>query len=449
MSGEQEPQTYPPGTNALKTLADRVYMHRLPSYGNKIFYGLGFLALTCLVLLALTGVVLAFMGQSWWIDNSWGIYLRSVHLWSVQAFIAVLLLHILVGVTTSGYRAPRRMVWVFGATLFCLALIQTEFGYGLRGDFASQFRATSGADFWNGAYLGYWLNPLNYSQAFALHVAIIPLAILLLFLAHYILERTYGIAKPYRADIKYTMVDANHTVMYLRGIALTILIAVLAFLFPSPYVAPLRIADVARQHPDAVAAALMREYERTSDTATYLDSIDPYTFDTRQVYITVPYEEYVASSNVPVLATSDPAAMIAALMPMVKSGLYESILAQEDPGSNDTYTLRFLSDITLDDTSAMEAQASTLNMSTEQWGMAKDVNGHLFEAPPGSWWFLPLALVNSAFDLPNNDNGDRIAAEILGGMMLLFILFPYIPFVNRLPEYLHLAPFIWRERTPR
>ena len=179
---EGKNRQYGPHTNAFKTLVNKIYIYRMPSYGNRIFYSLGFLALTCLVILVATGTTMAFFGQTWWLTNPVGIYFRSIHLWTAQSFIAILILHILVGFLTSGYRPPRRMIWVFGAIIFFLSLIQTEFGYGLRGDFGSQYRAVSGADFWNGSYLGYWLNPLNYLQTFSIHVVIIPLFILLLFI---------------------------------------------------------------------------------------------------------------------------------------------------------------------------------------------------------------------------------------------------------------------------
>ena len=93
----------------------------------------------------------------------------------------------------------------------------------------------------------------------------------------------------------------------------------------------------------------------------------------------------------------------------------------------------------------LEDKASTLNMDTAQWGMMKDETGSMQKLPPGSWWFAPLGFVNSAFNLLSNPNGDRDAGEILGSVMLLFILFPYIPYLNRLPELFHLAPFIWKE----
>lgn len=416
---------------ALATLEEKVYFHELPSYGNRIFYGLGFLTLTSLILLVLSGVALAFMGQAWWLAAPLGMYVRSVHAWSVQAFMALMLLHMLVGFLTSAFKPPRRVVWALGATIFCLALLQTEFGYGLRGDFSAQFRAASGADFWNGAYLGYLINPLSHLQEFAIHTALIPLAIFLLFTLHYLLERSYGLAKPYRTDVAYRMVPANHRVMYARGLVLVLAVLFLADIFPSPYQPATRIADLAQAQPARITDALAQEYDRSSDTASYLDSIDPYSFDTRQVFVSGPFE---AITGLPPAASST---MIAALLPYAKSGLYESVVRAEDPAP-DTYVLRFLAD-----TGILEERAGTMGFGTDQGGMMKDESGRTWGLPPGSWWFAPLAGLNAAFHLPESDTGDRTAAEILGGLMLLLIAFPYIPYLNRIPEFLGLAPFIW------
>ncbi|HEC93868.1 MAG TPA: hypothetical protein ENI56_00640 [Candidatus Kaiserbacteria bacterium] len=479
---EKNLKEYSPKTNAFKTLIDKIYIHRMPSYGNKIFFSLGFLALTCLTVLVATGIVLAFMGQTWWLTNPWGIYFRSVHLWTVQAFFVILILHIIVGFSTSGFRPPRRMVWVFGAIIFALVLIQTEFGYGLRGDFSSQYRAVAGADFWNGAHLGYWLNPLNYSQAFAIHVVIIPLAILFLFVLHYILVHTYGISKPLRKDIPYKEVPANHNILFIRGGVLVVAILVLALFFHSPYVPAVRIANIANQNPTLVATTMLQEFNHTSGTATYFDSIDPYTFNTRSVFVVTPYKQFlihnqnnnawttfvnaspaqqkayiqqaksyvtatstnnVGTSTNAVASTTNPViSMIHTLMPIAKSGLYQSLLNQENQNSNYTYTLRFLLDMNV-----LHDKAASLHMDTAEYGMAKDENeAHgIWVLPPGSWWLLPLGWSNSAFNLLENPYGDQIAGEILGALLLIFILFPYIPYLNRLPELLPLAPIIQKE----
>ena len=133
--------------------------------------------------------------------------------------------------------------------------------------------------------------------------------------------------------------------------------------------------------------------------------------------------------------------MINTLMPLAKSGLYESLLDEENPSINDTYTLRFL-----DDMGVLDAKATTLNMDTAQWGMAKDETGSTMKLLPAPGGLRPSACSTVPFNLLSNPYGDRDAAEGLGFVMLVFILFPYIPYVNSLPELLRLAPFIWRER---
>ncbi len=433
---DDTPQEYGPKTNAFATLRDAIYIHKLPSYANRIFYGLGFLTLTALSLLVVSGAILAFMGQQWWLHTALGVYARSVHLWSVQAFIALLIIHMLVGFTTSAFKPPRRMVWVFGALILSLSMFQTEFGYGLRGDFSSQFRAVSGADFWNGAYLGYLINPLSRFQEFAIHIVMIPLAILALFLLHFILIKTYGISKPYRDDIKVRMVPADHRIMFIRGGVLAVAVLILAFFFHSPYVPATTIAGEMQQNASLVSDTLQQEYDHTSDTATYLDSIDPYTFDTRSVFVLKPYYALVGG---PATTSAD---MIAALVPSIQSGAYEATLDAEDPAP-DTYSLRFLNDM-----GVLEDKAGTLGFSTAQMGMARDENGGL-TLPPGSWWFLPLGILNQTFDLPDNPNGDRIAAETFAAVLLLFIAFPYIPYLNRIPEFLRIAPYLWKDPEER
>ncbi len=442
----------------------------MPSYGKKFFYALGFLALTSLVILITVGIIMAFKGPTWWLSAPLGIYFRSVHMWAVQAFMVILVCHVLVVFLTSGFKAPRRMVWVFGATIFCLALIQSEFGYALRGDFSSQYRNISAADFWNGAHLGWYINPESFAQVFAIHTAIIPIFILLLFVLHYLLVRTYGLAKPYRADIAYKMIPAKHAPLFIRGGVLVVLIMVMAFLFPSPFVEPTRITTVAQKDPALMAQTLMQEFDHTSDTATYLNSIDPYTFDTRQVYVVIPYEKYIGSreqnawslfqnesqeqqesdiaqakqyfGGSETLATTSPSnpvvSMISALAPMAKSGLYESAINQENPNINYTYATRFLTD-----TGVIDAEAAMLHITTEEWGMTREETSSTSLLPLGSWWLAPIGVLNKTV-LVNDPNGDRDGASILGVIMLIFILFPYIPYLNRLPEKLRLAPFIWK-----
>ena len=63
--------------------------------------------------------------------------------------------------------------------------------------------------------------------------------------------------------------------------------------------------------------------------------------------------------------------------------------------------------------------------------------------PPGAWWLAPIGLLNHTV-LAHDDNGDRDGAIIMGLFLLLLIAFPYIPGLNRLPEWLKVSKLIWR-----
>ena len=457
---------------SLLSLFKVVMIENVPSYANKIFYSLGFLSMICLFLLIITGIIMVFQGPNWWLTNSKGVFTRSVHLWAAQAFVLFMLLHVIIVFLTSGFRAPRKIVWVFGSLMFFLALMEAEFGYALRNDFSSQWRSLQGADIYNGSGLGKFINNLNYAQIYGIHIIIIPFIILGLLFLHYGLVRLRGIAAPYRKDYKYKMVKANHRILFLRGIILTCTIILLAFIFPSPIIAPVAIKQVASQDPSLMAKTLLAEFNHTSDTATYFDTIDPYKFDTRKIYIEEPYTKYITLQNginqldifnsentqiqksnitkaqdyfnshgqIDVFSnTENPVVpIISALVLMGQSGLYEAVIRNESNAiGNPTYTLRFLSD-----TGVLEEKANSLGIKTSQYGMLREEKG-IF--PPGAWWLAPLGLMDNTI-LKNDDNQDRDGAEILGILILIFIAFPYIPILNEIPDKLGLYKFIWQDK---
>lgn len=455
----------------VKALQDTM-IKDVPSYGNKFMYSLGFLSMISFLLLIITGVVMAFFGPTWWLTNSVGTYMRSIHLWSTQAFVLFVILHLLIVFLTSGFKKPRRLTWMIGVLMMFLVLAETEFGYVLRGDFSSQWRSLQGADFYNGSGLGGLLNTLNYGQVYGVHIVVVPLTILALLFFHYLLIRVLGIAKPYRKDIQVKTVKANHTLLFVRGGVLAVVIAGLSFWLPSPLLEPTTIRSVAQQDAYLMQKTLLAEWEHSSDTAAYLDNIDPYTYDTRSVYIEVPYGQYAqtaAQSNAfaafkressdiqkQQLTAADnyygqdspsgtkPASpvitVLDSLTKMAQAGLYEPALvgAENTTGglSGDTYALRFLSD-----TGVLESKAGSLNLTTDQYGMTHEETGYA----PGAWWLTPIGLLNHTV-LANDDNGDRDAAIIFGSLLLTMLAFPFIPYVNQIPDKLRLYRLIWREK---
>lgn len=440
---------------------------RVPEYGNSIFYSLGFLTATSLALIVLSGTVMVFFGPFWWLTSPIGVYVRSVHLWATQAFVVFMILHLLIVFLTSGYRKPRRLTWVLGAIMLFLGLIEAEFGYALRGDFSSQWRSLQASDLYNGATIGKIVNNLNYAQIYGIHIILIPLAILTLIGFHYLLVRVRGIAKPYRKDVKARMTQANHQKLFSRGAVLAIVLLGLAFAFPAPMIAPTRITNVARQAPTLMAHTLIEEMNRSSDTATYMDNIQPYTYDTRTVYIEGPYERYVELTNrtneytgfeAEPKATQDAqikaasayfaaggaindsanpnpvVPIISSLVDMGKAGLYQQELGSPTLRFDPMYSTRFLAD-----TGVLDSEAHQLRITTDQYGMVREESGAL---PPGAWWLAPIGVLDHTI-LKTDPNQDRDGAEIIGLLFLILVAFPYIPYLNRLPEYIGAERHIW------
>ncbi len=448
-------------------------IQKVPSYGNKFFYSLGFLSMISFFTLVITGILMSFGGATWWLTNGLGAYTRSVHMWATQAFVLFIVLHLLIVFLTSGFKKPRRLTWMIGVVMMFIVLAETEFGYILRGDFSSQWRSLQGADFYNGGGLGNLINPLNYGQIYGIHIMIIPVAILGLLFMHYLLVRVLGIAKPYRKEIKVKTVPANHRILFIRGGVLVGLVLVLAFMLPSPFLKAETIKSIAERDPYLISKTLAAEFSGSSDTAGYLDTINPYKYDVRTTYIDNPYQQFIktqpnaadqiaifnsqsastqaqqlqevndyysqdkASGDAPV---SPVMSVISSLTTMAQAGLYEPALVSssdiQDNSSTTTYVTRFLAD-----TGVLGDQAAALNMTTEQYGMIREEAGQA----PGAWWLLPIGLLNHTV-LVNDSNGDRDAAIIFGSLLLTMLAFPFIPYVNQIPDKIKLYRIIWHEK---
>ncbi len=452
---------------SLKAIFSDLMLQTVPSYANKIYYSLGFLSMTSFMLLLLSGMVMVFFGPDWWLTNPVGVFFRSIHLWAVQAFILFILLHLLIVFSTAAYRPPRQLTWVIGIAMLALVLVTAEFGYLLRGDLSSQIKAMHGAEFYG--QIGVWLvNNLNYAQVYGLHIVVIPILILGLLGLHYLLVKVRGIAKPFDPNVSTITVPAKHKLLFIRGLVLALVIILLAILFPSPYMKPLTIKDIAKDSPPLVAKTILSELDHSSDTAG--EAAKNYHFDTASVFVYTPYQQYAsqdqellaenfaaepdsvqqgyikdagtyfASNGRLDLTSSNPAiAITSGLVSMAQSGLYEdSLRGQLQNGFNTTYAYRFLID-----TGAVDDAANNAGIGEDQHGILKEENVRFL--PPGSWWLAPMDLLQSNL-LKGDPTVHRTEAEIFAIVLLLAIAFPFIPWVNRLPEKLPFARWIWREK---
>ncbi len=457
-------------SQSLKDTLANIMIKTVPSYANKFIYSLGFLSMISFFMIIASGFVLIFNGPFWWLHNSTGIFFRSIHLWSTQFFIIFIILHLIIVFLSSGFKYPRRLTWVVGSLMMFFVLFEAELGYGLRGDFSSQWRVLQASDLYNGSGLGIFVNNLNYAQIYGIHIALIPIILIALLGFHYLLVRTKGIAKPYKKDTKYKMVKANHTKLFIRGIGLIVVIVIFAIIFPSPFIAQTKISDIASQDPSNIATTIFSEYMGTSGTATYFDSINPYTYNLKDIYVINPYLSYIkihneanyyqiflslpssiqsqdlanankyfsgSSYNPNVLSENPMVNVVNTLVLMASNHLYSAYLASENGQGNNTYVGRFLSD-----TGVLDAEAQSLGITTQQLGMVHEEKGII---PPGAWWLAPIGVMDNTI-LANDPNQDRDGAIILASLVIILISYPYIPYLNRLPEYLRLDNIIWKEK---
>ncbi|MGC8538175.1 MAG: cytochrome b N-terminal domain-containing protein [Candidatus Micrarchaeia archaeon] len=456
----------------IKSFVEFFYIKTVPSYGNNFFFTIGVYLLEIFGVLAITGMIMVLFGPYWWDLTAAGTFVRSIHLWAAEAFVTLILLHLFVQFSTSSFK-KKRLVWMLGSAMLFLVFLEFAFGIGLRGDFVSQWNDKAGADLWNGLGLGYWVNPLNQGALLGWHIAIVPLLLVVLMFTHYMLVKNKGLSTPYKKGIPYSMVPANHKTMYRRMVYVLVIILLFAVFLRAPYVAPLTIQGVAQEHPNAMAITLLNEFNYSSGTATYLDTIDPYTFSTRDAYVLKPYAEYVnishsrnevdvlfaenASSQEAILKSayayfkhngtiqngtnsSNPLInIVSRLTDLAQTGAYQPILQSETAsGLNQTYVIRFLAD-----TGVLYSTATEYGLRTSQWGMIR-AGGMWWQI--GSYWVAPynyLEIITAGMpwwsDLENGTVGAIVFA--------LLVFLPYIPGLRDIPDKLRLYKIFWNRYT--
>ncbi len=453
-----------------------MYITDVPSYGNSFFFTIGIYLMEIFGIIAVTGMIMAIFGPFWAGLTPIGNFILSIHVWAAEAFVTLIFLHLVVNLFTSMYRR-KKLVWMLGGIMLFLVLLEFAFGVGITGDYVAQFNAKAGADLWNGMGLGYWVNPLNIGAVYGWHIAIVPFLLIGLIFTHYLLVKKDGLGKPYRNDIPYSMTKANHGKMYVRMAYVFAIILLFAIFIRAPYSAPLTMHNISISQPDTFAITLLNEFNFSSATATYFDTIQPYTFSTRNVYVSIPYAKYVNLTNgrnmenaylsesasvqnnylkgafsyfqnngsiSGALNSSNPMIAIAgSLVRMAQDGVYGPVLqGEEHSGLNYTYAIRFYAD-----SGILYTHASSLGgLSEEDLGMPKVGLKGTGIWQYGGYWTAPYDLLEVATaGIPWwNDIENGLIATI---SFILFICLPYIPLLRDIPDKLKLYKLFWNRHT--
>lgn len=180
-------RTVPPG----QALPDRQ-----PAYVSSWIYVFGVASLAAFIVVLVSGGILALGGSAWWHRSGLGHFVNSLHLWSVEIFFAVMVIHLWGKFWMAAWRGGRSWTWISGVLLF-LASIGTAFtGYLSQTNFDSQWISTQAKDGLNSVGIGAWFNVLNTAQMLLWHVALLPAVVGIIIVIHVVLVRRHGVVPP-------------------------------------------------------------------------------------------------------------------------------------------------------------------------------------------------------------------------------------------------------------
>jgi ubiquinol-cytochrome c reductase cytochrome b subunit len=168
-----------------------------PTYVASWIYVFGVASIASLVVIVGSGVILSSKGPAWWHDTSVGHFFNSIHLWSVELFFFVMVVHLWGKFWMAAWRGGRGRVWVTGAITFLIAVPCALTGYVSQQNFDAQWISTQAKDAMNSVGIGAFFNLTNFGQMYSFHILLLPAAVIALVIAHVLLVRRHGVVPPF------------------------------------------------------------------------------------------------------------------------------------------------------------------------------------------------------------------------------------------------------------
>jgi len=179
---------------------ERLLPDRQPAYVASAIYVFGVLTIAALLLVIATGMVLAIMGPSWWHVSSTGLFVNSLHLWSVEVFFFVMVVHLWGKFFMAAWRGKRRLTWITGVVSFLVSVGAAFTGYLSQQNFDSQWISTQAKDGINSTGAGAVFNVLNFGQMLMWHIVLLPLVVVAIVGVHVLMVRRRGVVPPFALD---------------------------------------------------------------------------------------------------------------------------------------------------------------------------------------------------------------------------------------------------------
>jgi hypothetical protein len=169
---------------------------RQPAYVASWVYVFGVASLAALGMAIVSGFTIALGGTDWWHTNPVGHFFNSLHLWSVELFMAFMVIHLWGKFWMAAWRGRRAMTWITGVVAFLASVVECFTGYLSQQNFDSQWIATNGKDAFNAVGVGAFFNLMNFGQMLLWHVVLIPIVLIAIVGAHVLLVRVRGVSHP-------------------------------------------------------------------------------------------------------------------------------------------------------------------------------------------------------------------------------------------------------------
>ncbi len=171
-----------------------------PAYVASWIYVFGVASIASLIAIVGSGMVLTLKGPAWWHDTGVGHFFNSIHLWAVELFFFAMVVHLWGKYWMAAWRGGRARVWVTGAITFLVAIPTALTGYVSQQNFDAQWIATQAKDGLNSVGVGAFFNVTNFGQMYSYHILLLPLAVVVLVIAHVLLVRRHGVVPPFELE---------------------------------------------------------------------------------------------------------------------------------------------------------------------------------------------------------------------------------------------------------
>jgi ubiquinol-cytochrome c reductase cytochrome b subunit len=171
-----------------------------PTYVASWIYVFGVASIASLIVIIGSGSILALKGPAWWHETGIGHFFNSIHLWSVELFFFVMVVHLWGKYWMAAWRGGRARVWISGAIVFLVAIPCAFTGYVSQQNFDAQWISTQSKDAMNSIGVGAFFNTMNFGQMYSYHIYLLPVAVVLLVAAHVLLVRRNGVVPPFEVE---------------------------------------------------------------------------------------------------------------------------------------------------------------------------------------------------------------------------------------------------------